>query len=65
MHQTKSNLFERAAELIDNLTSHPSGADNQIIAALDANDLQEINRLVCKYEAVLAQEHFEGYQVAA
>ncbi len=65
MHQTKSNLFERAAELIDTLASHPSGADEQIITALAANDLQEIYRLVNKYEAMLAQEHFEGYQVAA
>lgn len=56
MHQTNTNLFERAAELIDIFTDHPAGVDGQIIAALEANDLQEIYRLVNKYEAELARE---------
>lgn len=64
MHQINTNLFERAAELIDELQSHPSGADKQIIAALDANDLQEIYRLVNKYEAFLAQEHFKNWDIS-
>jgi hypothetical protein len=60
----QNNLFQRAAELIDELTNHPSRADEQIIKALDANDLQEIYRLVLKYESELAQEHFKNWNVA-
>lgn len=63
MHQTNTNILERAASLIDELESHPSGADDQLIQALDNNDLQEIYRLVVKLEGELAQEHFRNWDI--
>lgn len=53
-------LFERAAKLIDELENHPAGSDKEIIAALDAQELEELERIVNKYEGMLAQEYFAG-----
>jgi hypothetical protein len=58
MHQTNTILLERAAELIDELASHPSGADRALVQAIDANDLDEIRCQVNKLEAELSREHF-------
>lgn len=58
MHQTNTILLERAAELIDELASHPSGADRALIQAIDANDLEKVRHQVNKLEAELACEHF-------
>ncbi len=61
-YKTK-NIFERAEDLIELLTSHPSGADDHLIDVLDRNDLREIEREVTKYEAVLAEEHFRDWGI--
>lgn len=58
-------LLERAAELIDELTSHPSGADKLIIQAIDSNNLEEVQRLVTKFEGELSQEHFMNHDLIA
>lgn len=59
-----TTLLERAADLIDELTSHPSGADDALVKAIEANDLQEVQRLVTKIEAELSREHFHNYDLA-
>lgn len=55
---SNTRLLERAADLLDDLTSHPSGLDTQLEKAIESNDLDEIYRVVCICEGVLAQEHF-------
>lgn len=55
---TNDNLLNRAAEMIDYFESHPAGLDNQLIAAVEANDLQEIYRLTTLMEGIVSQEHF-------
>lgn len=62
-HQINTNLLERAAELIDQLTGHPSGLDKALVVAVEANDLNEVHRQVFKLEAELAQEHFHNYDL--
>lgn len=57
------NLLERAAELIDTLESHPSGADDLLIRAVDSNDLDEVHRLVIKFEGELSQEYFKNWDI--
>lgn len=64
-NNTNENLLERAAELIDELASHPSGYDKALIKAIDANDLQEVRYLVVKLEGELSQEHFHNYELVA
>jgi hypothetical protein len=64
MNQTNTILLERAAELIDELMSHPSKSDEQLIEAINANDLDEVRRLVTKLEAELSEEHFRNYNLA-
>jgi HPt (histidine-containing phosphotransfer) domain-containing protein len=63
MHQTNTNLLERAAELIDELVGHPSGADLVIIQAIDNNDLDELRFQVHRIEGELAQEHFHNKEI--
>jgi hypothetical protein len=60
MHQTNTNLLERAAELIDELASHPAGADKALIRAIDSNDLDQVRYQVQKIEGDLAREYFRG-----
>lgn len=57
-HINNEQLFQRAADLLDDLTSHPSGLDIQLEKAIESNDLDEIYRVVCICEGVLSQEHF-------
>jgi hypothetical protein len=49
--------------MIDEFVSHPSGVDLQLIFAIDANDLDEVQRIVSKVDADLAQQHFYDYEV--
>lgn len=57
-NQENDNIMQRAADLIDELTSHPSRADIALEQAIDRNDLDELRRLVTLYEGELAQAHF-------
>lgn len=51
-----TNLFERAAELIDqNLSTYREKA---LVKAIDENDLDELRRLVTQYEAEDSERHF-------
>lgn len=54
-----SQLLERAAELIDEYASHPSGVDRQLMLAVESGNLEEVYRLVSMLEAEMAQEHFQ------
>lgn len=65
MHQTNTNLLERAAELIDELASHPSKSDRALIQAIDSNDLEQVRYQVQKIEGELAREYFRGAGLTA
>lgn len=56
-------LLERAAELIDELESHPSGLQKQLEAAVESNDLERIHFWVNSLEAHLSQEHFGNWNI--
>lgn len=56
-------LYERAAEMLDELQSHPAGLDDAIEAALQHNDLDELRYAVGRAEAVMSQEHFNGLNI--
>lgn len=57
-NESNTALYERAADLIDELTSHPAGIDRGLIQAVDSGDMERIRYWVSKAEGVLAQEHF-------
>lgn len=62
-NHTNTKLLERAAELIDELQSHPAGLDKAIKLALDQNDLEELTYAVLRAEAELSQEYFYNNNV--
>lgn len=62
-NQVNAKLLERAAELIDELTSHPAGYDKLIERAIEKNDLEEVHRLVTHVEAEISREYFYGYEL--
>ena len=53
-----TRLLERAADLLDDFTNHPSGLDKQLEKAIESNDLDEIHRVVSIMEGIQSQEHF-------
>lgn len=55
---SNTSLLERAADLIDELTSHPAGIDKGLIQAVASGDMERVRYWVGKAEGVLAQEHF-------
>lgn len=58
-----THLLERAAELIDELASHPAGYDKMLITAVESNNLDEVYRLVVKIEGDMAQEMFHNWDI--
>jgi len=58
-----TNLLERAAELLDELDSHPSGLQKHLEQAVEGNDLDSIRYWVERLEGHVAREHFHGYEV--
>lgn len=58
-----TNLIERANELIEEITSHPSGYDRRLQELIVSNDLEALYNLVIKIEGLLAQEHFRNYEI--
>lgn len=63
-NQINTELLERAAELIDELTSHPSGYDKILEDCIDRNDLDALQHHVAVIEGELAQEYFMNNEVA-
>lgn len=61
---TNSNLLERAYELLEEITSHPSGLDKALTKAVRAGNLDEIYYLVTKIESELAQKHFYNNNIS-
>lgn len=62
-HNSNTELLERAAELIDELSSHPAGLDKRLATAVEANDLDELRYQVAVCESVLAQEAFHEFNI--
>lgn len=62
-NQINTTLIERAHEVIEELTSHPSGIDNRIQALIDIGDLNNLQAAVADGEAILAEEFFKSYDV--
>lgn len=53
-------LLIRAADLIDEITGHPSRLDIALEQAVEKSDLDEIYRIVTLVEGELAQESFHN-----
>lgn len=62
-NQVNDTLLERAYELLENLTSHPSGYDKALATALENRDLERVHELVALLEAELSREHFHNYDL--
>lgn len=62
-HDVNQRLFERAAELLDEIQSHPSGFDRLIQSALDSNDLESLRYWVNRVEGELSITHFANYEI--
>lgn len=58
-----SELLERASQLAEEITSHPSGYDKLLESAVESGDLDEVSRLVSRIESELSQEHFYNYDI--
>lgn len=61
---SNTKLLERAYELAEDITNHPSGYDKRIRQLIEDNNLEELQHVVTKIESELAQEHFYGYDLA-
>lgn len=61
-HQTNTELFERAYALIEGPYVGTFVA-KAIGRAVEDNDLEELQRLVVKYEAEESVEHFHGKDI--
>lgn len=66
-HQANVELEERALELLETTTNHPSGYDRLLAAAVCAEDWDEVHHWVNRLEGELAIEHFhkQGMQEVA
>lgn len=62
-NQENTNLYERAQELIDELTSHPAGLDERLTKAVESNDLDELRYQIAVCESFLSQEAFHEFNV--
>lgn len=60
-HDTNSNLLERAYEVLEEISGHPSKYDKLLDKAIQREDLDEVHRLVNIIESDLAIEHFHNY----
>lgn len=60
---TNEALIERAHELAEEITNHPSGYDTALVLALERNDLDEVQRLVTFIEGEMSQAHFHNYDI--
>ena len=56
-------LLERGYELAEEFTNHPARMDDQLLNAIESNDLSELKHLVSICEGILSQEQFEGNDI--
>lgn len=64
MSQTNNNhLIERANELLEEITNHPSGYDTLLVKAVESGDLDEVRRVVTLVEGELSHEHFANHDM--
>jgi hypothetical protein len=57
-NKTNDELVERANELIEEITNHPSGYDKVLQNALNSGDLDKLFFTVSVVEGELAKENF-------
>ena len=57
-HAVNDTILERANDLLEEISGHPSKFDKLLEQAIEHNDLDEVYRLVTIIEGELAQEHF-------
>lgn len=62
-NDVNDNLIERARDLAEEITGHPSGYDKTLLACIDGGDLDELHRLVKLVEADLARDYFYGHNI--
>lgn len=59
-HHNNTLLLERALEVLEECTSHPSGFDKLLATEINKThpDLDQVNYYVTMLEAALSQEYF-------
>ncbi len=62
-NNVNTRLMERAGELSEIFTNHPSHLDTLLSQAITGGDLDELRRVVSIMEGTLAEEHFNRYEV--
>lgn len=60
---TNDKLLDRASELLEEISDHPSGYDVLLSKAIESGDLDEVHRVVSYVEGQLAQDHFHQYDL--
>jgi len=61
--EENTNLLQRAADLLDEIQSHPSGYDRALQAALESNDLEETRYWVTIIEAEMSTDDIRNYDL--
>jgi len=56
--QVNTELIERAADLLEEMDSHPAHLDDQLAAAIKSGDLERLRYWVSVCEGALAQAEF-------
>lgn len=51
-------LLDKATDLLEDITDHPSGYDKLLSQAIKRNDMEELQTLVTKINGYLAQNYF-------
>jgi len=62
-NNTNDELLERAGDLLEEITGHPSKLDVALTRAVEKNDLDEIYHLVTYIEGELSREHYHNYDL--
>lgn len=60
---SNTKLLERAAELMDEIESHPSGYAKLLEQAVAKNDFDAIRYAVSRVETELSREHFTNFDI--
>jgi len=63
--ESNTQLLERAADLLEEVDSHPAHLDDLLSNAIKSGDLEQIRYWVSVVEGTLAQEHFNENMVDA
>lgn len=63
-NEENTKLLQRAADLLDEIYSHPSGYDKILEEAVESQDLSKIKHTVSWIEGELARQHFHSSEAA-